>query len=324
MPGPHQLDATTALLVKRQRGLLTVAQALGGGLTDRSLRTRKCREGWQMLLPGVLLTSRAPATWETRVLAAQLWAGPASLVDGRTAASVFGLLDRPAADSVVQVVLPATTSLRSTGFVQVRRTRARLASCGSDTLRGVELVRPAHAVLHAASQMSQADATALIARAVQRRLVSVGSLREALLEDRPHRLGHLSFALEAVQGGVRSEGEARFRKLARASRLLPALAYNWLLALPGGRRVSPDALCESAALIHETNGWSVHAASPDDFDSTEERRDACVVAGFTVLSNSPRQIRDQGERVIAEFEQVYLRDAGKGLPPGVRVLRRAA
>jgi very-short-patch-repair endonuclease len=98
---------------------------------------------------------------------------------------------------------------------------------------------------------------------------------------------------------------------------------NSLIVLPCGRRVSPDALWEQAALVHETNGREFHAGH-DDFDSMQERHDAMTAAGLTVLHSSPRQLRDDAARVVAQVEACYLRGAGKGLPPGIVILRRDA
>jgi hypothetical protein len=46
-----------------------------------------------------------------------------------------------------------------------------------------------------------------------------------------------------------------------------------------------------------------------------------TVAGLTVLHNSPRLIAREGPRVLTDLEHCYLRDKGKGLPPGVRIIR---
>ena len=82
-----------------------------------------------------------------------------------------------------------------------------------------------------------------------------------------------------------------------------------------------DLLIKEAALVHETNGRKPHYEDEDDFDSMQARHDAMTVAGLTVLHNSPRLIAREGPRVLADLEHCYLRDDGKGLPPGVRIIR---
>jgi very-short-patch-repair endonuclease len=84
--------------------------------------------------------------------------------------------------------------------------------------------------------------------------------------------------------------------------------------------VSPDALFVDAGLIHETNGRAFHAAD-DVFEEMQERNDALVAAGLTVLHNSPRRILADPSNVRAEVERCYQRLRGNGLPPGVVVVR---
>jgi hypothetical protein len=52
----------------------------------------------------------------------------------------------------------------------------------------------------------------------------------------------------------------------------------------------------------------------------QERHSVMTAAGLTALHSTPRQIRGRGRLVIARFERCYLRDVGKGLPPGVELL----
>ena len=118
-------------------------------------------------------------------------------------------------------------------------------------------------------------------------------------------------------------GELDFLKLSRSSRILPEPQLNWLLELPNGRLISPDALYDDAAVVHETNGRDPHG-DENPFESMQARHDALTTAGFAVLHNSPRQIRVESRRIITEVESLYSSRRGMGLPPGVKVLRRSA
>jgi hypothetical protein len=71
--------------------------------------------------------------------------------------------------------------------------------------------------------------------------------------------------------------------------------------------------------VHETNGRSAHRRE-DLFEDMQVRHDAMTEAGLTVLHNAPRRIALRGREVIAQFERCYLRDVGRGLPPGVELL----
>ena len=77
-------------------------------------------------------------------------------------------------------------------------------------------------------------------------------------------------------------------------------------------------------MVHETNGREPHYEEEDAFDSMQERHDAMTTAGLPALNNSPRLIATTGPRILRELETIYLRDRGRGLPPGVVILRRSA
>ena len=98
------------------------------------------------------------------------------------------------------------------------------------------------------------------------------------------------------------------------------------IELPDGTVFSPDALFEDAALIHEVNGRQFHAADEageDVFEAMQRRHDLLVAAGVRALHNSPRRLRRDADSVLREVEEVYLRRAGRGMPPGVKILRTA-
>jgi hypothetical protein len=96
-----------------------------------------------------------------------------------------------------------------------------------------------------------------------------------------------------------------------------------LLRLCDGRLISPDALFLDAGLVHETNGRVAHLRE-DLFEDMQERHDAMTTSGLTVLHNSPRRLALHGREVISQAERCYLRDVGRGLPPGVTLVRLAS
>jgi hypothetical protein len=163
---------------------------------------------------------------------------------------------------------------------------------------------------------------ALLSEVVQRQVASYEDLVRAHVRGSPRNARLADAALEHVGAGIRSVAEFDFRRLAEASSVLPPLVYNPVLRLPTGRLVSPDALAVDAGLVHETNGRAAHARV-DLFEDMQERHDAMTESGLVVLHNPPRRIRRQGRAVIAQFEHVYLRHAGRGLPDGVRMVGSA-
>jgi hypothetical protein len=80
--------------------------------------------------------------------------------------------------------------------------------------------------------------------------------------------------------------------------------------------VCVDAVIESSAVIHETNGRMAHQRE-DLFEDMQIRHDALTVSGFCVLHNAPNRIRQRGREVISEFSRCHEMYEGRGLPPGV-------
>ena len=310
-------NLTTVLAA--QEGLLTRAQALTC-LTKPAVDHRLGRV-WKVILPGVYSTGAGPLSERQRMRAALLWAGDDAQLDDLTALGIYRCRYLPA-DPRVFVVVPATRQRQSREFVVVRRTVYPPRAVASHLK--MPLVPIARGLADFALRHDrEREVRAVLLAAVQRRQVTVAELN-AELPTAPSR-GRRRFmrVLEEIGTGVRSAPEGDVRVLVERSRLLPTPLYNCLLKLPSGRRVSPDLLIEDAALIHETNGREPHE-DEDRFESMQERHDSLTAAGFTVLHNSPRMIARSGTRIVREMETCYQRDAGKGLPPGVIMLRRGA
>jgi hypothetical protein len=111
--------------------------------------------------------------------------------------------------------------------------------------------------------------------------------------------------------------------LVRRSRLLPEPLWNATIVLPDGRKFMPDALWTDAALIHEVNGKRYHSAEEAGnarFEGMHRRSAGLTTEGFTVLGSAPASLGKEAPMILAELERCYLRDRGRGLPPGVKLL----
>lgn len=84
-------DRTLDEIGRDQAGLLTRADVLGAGVTDRLTGRRVGDRVWQPLYPGVYLTGSATPTWRQRLLAATMAAGDSAVASHRAAALVWGL-----------------------------------------------------------------------------------------------------------------------------------------------------------------------------------------------------------------------------------------
>ncbi|HVV75590.1 MAG TPA: hypothetical protein VHC43_06095 [Mycobacteriales bacterium] len=301
-----------------QDQVITRLQALEH-LSDGSLQHRLQRH-WRILLPGVYLAATGTPTQRQLLRAGLLYAGPGAQLSDQTALAAYGVRYLPA-DSTIRLLIPHAVRRVSRDGVVVRRTTRLPTPQVRDGLPYSPLAR---ALADFAARVGDERlALAAIADAIQRRLVSVDDVVAELSHVTGRGCGLAGRLGQRLSTGAHSAPEADFLALVARSRILPTPLVNSLVELPDGRCVSPDALFADAALVHETNGRSAHAAT-DLFDSMQERHGAMTAAGLTVLHSSPYQLRKEGDRIVAQVETCYLRDRGKGLPPGIKILRTSA
>jgi hypothetical protein len=320
MPATSVSRERVAALLASQDQVLHRSQAYALGMTRDGIAHRERYDGWQEILRNVFLCHPGDPSHRQRLVAALLYAGPDAAVDADDACVFHGVRALRPADDVVRVVVPPTAPARSHSFVVVRRTRAPYGVVRTDLLRYAD---PATAAVAAARLRDDPRRVlAILSDVVQRRIVTVDALVRAHIRASPRNARMTDIALRQLRSGVHSVGEADFRSLAEASPILPALAYNALLRLPDGHLISPDALAVDAGLVHEVNGRSAHERE-DVFTEMQIRHDTMTVAGLVVLHNSPGRLFREPRQVINEFERCYARLAGRGLPPGVELIRRA-
>jgi hypothetical protein len=316
-PDPDDAAMDVTEYLERQDGVITRLQALET-LTTGALQHRLERR-WQIMLPGVYLASTGTPTERQRLRAALLYGGADSQLADSTALAVYGTRYVPP-DPVVRLLLPATERRVNRDSVVIRRThrlpRPRL-------INGLPYCPPERALADFAARVgNERTATAVLADAIQRRIASRAVLLEELTHVTGRGAGIANRARAWITAGAASAPEAEFLALVERSRILPSPLVNPLIELPSGQRISPDALFPDAGLVHETNGREHHAAA-DRFDEMQARHGAMTAAGLAVLHCSPRQLRFESRRVLAEVEATYLQHTGRGLPPGVRILRSA-
>jgi hypothetical protein len=307
-------------LLQRQRDVVTRRQALTH-ISESALSERLGRR-WQVALPGVYVAHTGPVTDLQRLLAALHFAGDEAMLDDTSALAEYGVRYLPV-DNQIRVLVPDTVQRTSRDFVAVRRTIHLPRPVTGRA--GIPMAPIARALTDFALRHDdERTVRAVFASAVQRRQVALSRLDQEFKIAPARGRPRLARVLEELHSGIRSAPEGDVRSLVATSRVLPRPLYNCLLRLPDGRKISPDLLIEDAGVVHETNGRGPHFEEEDAFDSMQERHDAMTTAGLTVLHNSPRLISREGPRVLRELETCYLRDAGRGLPPGVAILRRGA
>jgi hypothetical protein len=314
---PDSLESWFAI----QDDLITRQQALAY-LSDAAIQWRLGRQ-WQVVLPGVYKADRSPLSEVQRLRAALLYAGPGSMLNDTSALRTLGLPYVPD-EAEVRLLVSDSVQRASRQFVVTKRTWRLPTSIVVGGLSTAPLDRAL--CEFAARHDSERDSLAVVAAAVQQGRVRLGSLLEEAYAGQARGRPRLLRVLAPIEAGVRSAPEADFRALVARSRVLPTPLWNCLIELPDGTVVSPDALFEDAALIHEVNGRQFHApdeAGEDLFEAMQRRHDLLAASGLSALHNSPRRVRRDGDCVLREMEEVYLRRAGRGMPAGIKILRTA-
>jgi very-short-patch-repair endonuclease len=260
-------------LLRCQGGVLTRAQALDAGLTDRAIAVRLHSGRWQRLHTGVYATFSGEPPRDSRLWAAVLRAGPGAALSHQTAAELYGLtvpgnrLTVPT--PMIHVTVPSGSPVtRPVGTVV--RYSGRL-----DQTRHPVLTPPRTRIEDSVLDLieicgSMDEAVSLILRAnASRRTTPERILAAMLRRPRMPRRTALLQALGAAEEGAHSLLE--FRYITRVER--PH-------GLPSPRRQNPvrrsgrsqyqDLSYDDYALVVELDGREAH---PEWFRWADIRRD---------------------------------------------------
>ena len=298
----------TDRLARSQFGVITRAQALKCGLTDRALHYRIQPGGpWRRLLPGIYVTSTGDPGRDQRLMAALLYAGEGSILTGQAALRHYKI--KVPDERRVDVLIPISRRRMSAQYVVVHRT-ARMPRLHA-AIGPIQFASPQRAASDAALSLHRlSDVRAIAAGVVQRGLCTVPALT-AELDAGPRRdAALLRRVLEELEDGIRSAAEADLRVLLKRARL-PTPLFNARLYLGDQLVAVPDAWWPLAGLVVEVDSREWHLA-PADWERTMRRHAALTALGILVLHFSPRQIRTEPDEVAAAIRAAL--QAGSPIP----------
>jgi very-short-patch-repair endonuclease len=301
-------DAALAAILTNQQHVIARGQALACGMTPAMLRRRTADGGpWQRVLPGVYLAVTGTPTLVQREIAALAYAGNDSVITG-AAALPHHRIRSPAAE-LTTVLIPARRAVRSTGFARIWRTARMPGMFLND--RGVRVALPARAVADTARALTGLrEVRAVVADAVQSGHCPIFLLADEVAEGPRRHSALLRQAIAEVSDGVRSVAEAEFRDLLIRA-LLPKPMFNARI-LAGREFVAiADAWWPDAGVAAEVDSREWHL-SPADWERTLQRHAAMTAHGILVLHFTPRMIRDEPGRVVAEVRAAV--KAGRARP----------
>lgn len=269
-------------IARTQHGLVTRRQALSHGASDAAIHRRVASGRWDRVRTGVYALGAAPSTWSQGVLAAVLAVGVGAMASHRTAARLWGLVDR---SGRIELVIGEDERHRLPGVV-VHRSR-HLNEDDRSQRDGVPCTSLPRTIIDGAAS---ADAP------VVGRWLDVGirdhGLAMGAVATRASQLAVPGRAMpRSLVGalGLRSDGydpgrsalEARvLEAIARAG--LPSPERQWRVERVGGRIAFIDLAYPDAGIAIELDGWAEHGLR-SAFDADRARGNELVLAGWRLL-----------------------------------------
>jgi len=291
-------------LAQAQHGVLSRHQALGEGLSASAIDRRLAAGEWVRVFQGVYRLAGVQITWEQRVMAGCLAAGPDAVASHRSAATLFGM---PGVPRWVEVMVPRPQQVRVGGVI-AHRTRL-LAADDVGRLRGIPATTADRTLVDLARVYPAARVGPMLDYALARRLVTRAAL-EARVTGRRHDdvLRELLDERPATARPMGSEFEAcLFQALRDAGLSLPIPQYRVLM--DDGSEIFLDFAYPDVKLAIEADSYLWHA-SLADWQRDRARNNELIALGWSILpitwdlvTRSPveaaRQVRSARESRLA-------------------------
>ena len=289
-----------------QHGLVERSQVLAGGVSASALQRMVAARRLDVVQTRVYRAVGAPPTWEQRLLAAVLCAGPGAVASHRSAARLWGLADH----EEVEVTTPVRRGRRPTGAVV--HFSADLAMSPPVRRRGVPTVDPMRALVDLGAVVPRAAVEDALDRALERRLVTVEGVERALevlaRRGRPGA-GVLRAVLdERALGAARPDSllEPRMARLLGSWSLPPAVFQHEVRDHRGRFVARVDFAYRELAVAIEVDGWASHS-SPRALQSDLDRQNALVGLGWTVARYTWHDVVRRPAKVADGIRHLVLR-----------------
>ncbi|GGU41662.1 hypothetical protein [Streptomyces lavendofoliae] len=286
-------------LAAERRRVMSAAQLRAHGVSAAEAAAH-CRPGgaWQQALPGVYLLHPGPPTSEERLHAALLYADrqpqPSdAMVTGLAALALYRFSAAPPLPSLdrIDVLVPRTRRLRSTGYVRIVRAAQEMPRAVEVT--GLPVAPVARALADAVARIDDAPTVRrLLTEAVRdghcEPTAVVRELNRLRLLTRPHVVD----AVDALLAEGRALAEDRLYRMVRAHGL-PEPLWNVDLRLPGGPHLGGvDAYWPDQAVAVELDTRSPRHDDDATWSEYTRKREHLERLGITVVHLTPRKLRD--------------------------------
>lgn len=274
--------------MRRQDGIITLAQARSSGLSHSAVQRRVESGRWRRCSPGVYFADDRPFTTAARIRAAVWGHGPEAAASGLTAAWWLGLVT--VEPSPLEVTVPRNSHGRGTPDVRVRRRDLKVHDIYED--RGLRVTGLALTVLEASAR--RGGGPKIMDSALQRK-VGLADLQRAHIRNRGrHGAGAARRMLQAASGGARSEAERLVIQLLRTAGF-----DGWLANYSFGPYVIDIAFPRQRVAI-EIDGWAFHS-DQSAFQKDRNRQNWLALQGWQVLRFTWLDITQHPGRVLAHI-----------------------
>jgi hypothetical protein len=298
-----------------QGGLVTYRQLIDLGMPGSSI-SRWTRTGgvWQRVLPGTYLLHRGTPTFDERLNAGLLYAGPDALLTGAVVLHLSGLRYAPGRreEELVHLLVPMSRHVKSSSFVVSERT-VRMPR--AKTVGGYPTAPLPRAVFDAARRLPQrSKVRAFLLEAVQRKLLTVDDLWTEINHGQRRWTAVLREVIGDARSGVRSIQEARLRDAIVRSDL-PEPLWNPRLETPAGEFIAePDGYYDDIGLALELDSREHHFLKSDQFERTWTRHSVYNRHGILAERIVPSLLNAHPAEVVANIRAVRTVYAGRMAP----------
>lgn len=310
-PPPVRAEFPTGSEGVVHRRELTAA-GIGSGRVIRAIRSGR----WQEPVPGVVVDHSGPLTRRQRWLVGLKHAGPDGGLSHRSALALAGarIDELPAARRVagvrgryldppegglVEVSVPHSRHLRSSGFVVVHQTRRPLRAVQYSGLSATPVAGATIDVAITAAR--QADVDDVVSNVLQRGLTTVDELVAEMQTVGRLATPWLRSAIADARRGMRSVGESELRRVVLAA-ALPEPEWSAEVRTPSGRYFV-DALWRAVGVGAEADGATFHL-SAGDWSRDLRRQNAIAAAGIRLVRFPIRRLRGAPDDCGAELRSL--------------------
>lgn len=286
-------DDTLFGLAERKHQLIVRSDVAKAGLTSDQWCRRLEHGAWTEVAPGVWRHAATPDTWQLRARAGLRWLGPQAALYGRTAATWWGIDQRPI--ETVEFVVPRVRRAIDGPFVVHTTTAWNTAELVRRD--GLRLTNATRTIIDMASSEPSAHAIEkVIDEAIRQRRVTLTGLTSRAAElGASGRRGTALLRTLLLDSGGESYLERRFLALVRRERLPRPTCQ--VMHKSGNQTIARvDFLFPGTNVVVEVSGRLGHV-SDRERQKDARRRNALQLDGRIVLEFTTADVIDECDYV---------------------------